>query len=267
MSWKYAPAAALVLAASIPATAQDAVVTVFGTELATRPADPEPQESYGFNPNRSVITVPEWEGADSFTAWSQEHPGYLTAKSETMFVYAPLEFDNGVQVTRVCLDVQDASTTRSVTLIVGAFESGGAGAQPAFVPMETVTTGDAPAPGFTQICANVDPAITIRTSADINGGGGEHTVQYWVGAVQSKGSTTAIGPAVVTWRRTLSPGPATPTFLDVPPTSRFYRFVEALAASGVTTGCGAGRFCPDEPLTRGEAAVFVAGALGMYWPN
>ncbi len=68
----------------------------------------------------------------------------------------------------------------------------------------------------------------------------------------------------VKWRRQVSAAPATATFADVPTTHAFFRFVEALAASGITGGCGSGNFCPDNPITRGQMAVFLASALGLH---
>jgi hypothetical protein len=68
----------------------------------------------------------------------------------------------------------------------------------------------------------------------------------------------------VWWRRTVS-APFAQTFNDVPSDHPFYQFVEALAASGITVGCGSGNFCPDSPLTRGQMAVFLAKALGLHW--
>jgi hypothetical protein len=67
--------------------------------------------------------------------------------------------------------------------------------------------------------------------------------------------------------RIVSDPPATPTFGDVPVSHPFYQFIEALAASGITGGCGGGSYCPDNPLTRGQMAVFLAKALGLHWPN
>jgi hypothetical protein len=52
----------------------------------------------------------------------------------------------------------------------------------------------------------------------------------------------------------------------VPTNHPFFQFVEALAASGITAGCGNGNFCPDAPLTRGQMAVFLSKALGLHWP-
>ena len=33
--------------------------------------------------------------------------------------------------------------------------------------------------------------------------------------------------------------------------------IEALAVAGITRGCGLGRFCPDDPVTRGQMAAFI----------
>jgi S-layer homology domain len=71
----------------------------------------------------------------------------------------------------------------------------------------------------------------------------------------------------VYWRRTVSPAPGQPTFNDVPTNHPFFQFVEALAASGITAGCGNGNFCPDAPLTRGQMATFLSKALGLHWDH
>lgn len=39
--------------------------------------------------------------------------------------------------------------------------------------------------------------------------------------------------------------------------------INSLAAAGVTTGCGAGRFCPAANVSRGEMATFLVRALGL----
>ena len=50
------------------------------------------------------------------------------------------------------------------------------------------------------------------------------------------------------------------TFLDVPPSHLFYDFVEILAANGVTGGCAPSYYCPDNPVTRAQMAVFLLKA-------
>jgi len=58
--------------------------------------------------------------------------------------------------------------------------------------------------------------------------------------------------------------PATPTFTDVPASHGFYGAIEALYADGYITGCSASpmRFCPDDDLTRAQAAVLATRLIG-----
>jgi uncharacterized repeat protein (TIGR01451 family) len=53
------------------------------------------------------------------------------------------------------------------------------------------------------------------------------------------------------------PACVTPMFSDVPCTSPFARWVNELAARGITGGCGGGNFCPTAPVTRDQMAVFL----------
>ena len=65
---------------------------------------------------------------------------------------------------------------------------------------------------------------------------------------------------------------ATSDFDDVPPTNVFYSDISWMADAGVTKGCGATRFCPDDLVTREQMSAFMhrlavnrvvdAGSLG-----
>jgi hypothetical protein len=57
------------------------------------------------------------------------------------------------------------------------------------------------------------------------------------------------GPAYV-------PPPCTGIFADVPCSSSFAVWIEQLFNEGVTGGCGGGNYCPANPNTRGQMAVF-----------
>jgi hypothetical protein len=50
-------------------------------------------------------------------------------------------------------------------------------------------------------------------------------------------------------------------FDDVRGTHR--RAINALAEAGITRGCAPGRFCPHDPVNRGEMAAFLQRALGL----
>jgi hypothetical protein len=63
--------------------------------------------------------------------------------------------------------------------------------------------------------------------------------------------------------------PQTGTFPDVPPTHFAFNHVEAIVAIGITKGCQADNpatpanealFCPDNTVTRGQMAAFIARA-------
>jgi hypothetical protein len=47
------------------------------------------------------------------------------------------------------------------------------------------------------------------------------------------------------------------TFSDVPVTHWAYDYIETLAASGITGGCGNGKYCPDDSVSRAQMAVFL----------
>jgi S-layer homology domain len=58
-----------------------------------------------------------------------------------------------------------------------------------------------------------------------------------------------------------APPPGSGTrFSDVPPGSFALDWIEDLADSGITAGCGANRYCPDHPVTRAQMAVFLLKA-------
>jgi hypothetical protein len=85
--------------------------------------------------------------------------------------------------------------------------------------------------------------------------------------VGSGGGSTKFRRAVAYYHLQVSPAPGTATFNDVPTDNPYFQFVEAVYAAGITAGCGGGDFCPDSPVTRGQMAVFLAKALGLYSPT
>ena len=79
------------------------------------------------------------------------------------------------------------------------------------------------------------------------------------------GNTREFKSVSLYWARQVSPAPATQTFNDVAPADFGYQYIEALAASGITGGCGGGNYCPNGTLTRAQMAIFLSKALGLYW--
>ena len=130
------------------------------------------------------------------------------------------------------------------------------------------------------------PTVTLLASADTFGSGGSYfgfkplndykvnnrdcgysvRVIFIQPDVECRDDRLQVRKVQVSWIRQVSPAPAVATFADVPTSHPQFQFIEALAKSGITGGCGGGSFCPDTPLTRGQMAVFLAKGLGLAWP-
>jgi hypothetical protein len=62
------------------------------------------------------------------------------------------------------------------------------------------------------------------------------------------------------WGSTPYTAPTTQKFVDVPPGSFGYTEIQELAALGITNGCAANMFCPNDNITREQMAVFIINA-------
>lgn len=62
----------------------------------------------------------------------------------------------------------------------------------------------------------------------------------------------------------LPPACSTPLFNDVPCASVYSRFVNELFRRGVTSGCGGGNYCPSDPVSREQMAVFLAATFSLH---
>jgi hypothetical protein len=60
-----------------------------------------------------------------------------------------------------------------------------------------------------------------------------------------------------------TPPPCQGDFPDVPCPSQFANWIEQLAAEGITGGCGGGNYCPNDPNTRGQMAVFLVKTFSL----
>ena len=120
-----------------------------------------------------------------------------------------------------------------------------------------VCSGDVNAPGLGSAFADLAPdAATVNDSSNT-----------WSLYAQTNvgDGTVKIAGVIVGYVLQVSPAPVAATFADVPTSHPYYRFIEALAKSGVTVGCGGGNFCPDHVITRQEVATWLARALGLQW--
>ena len=62
------------------------------------------------------------------------------------------------------------------------------------------------------------------------------------------------------------PASSCTTFADVPPGSFACAWIEQMVVEGITSGCGGGNFCPNNPVTRAQMAVFLIRTFDLPAP-
>jgi hypothetical protein len=169
-----------------------------------------------------------------------------------------LNLPNGAILDSLQLEACDDSATGEILfgLTAGA-APGGAAANVSPV----AGTGSAATPG----CA----FFTVAPSAPLTIDNLNKSVWLFMAWAGDFTSAVRVTGFRVFYRLQVSPAPLTASFNDVPTTHPFFQFIEALKASGITGGCQGSPlpplFCPDNPVTRGQMAVFLAKALGLQW--
>ncbi len=182
---------------------------------------------------------------------------------------ASLHLPSGAKIVSLELDSYDSSDQAAVFLSLWRCDYSGrscsdsyptAGAGPAdCATTGYVCSGKAFSGGNSRQVADLTPDdVTVNNLDETYG---------LVAVTGSSGSSQEIGGAVVGYVLQVSQPPAMPDFTDVPASHPFYQFIEALYRAGITAGCNASplMYCPDRPITRGEAAVLIAVALGLQF--
>ena len=160
----------------------------------------------------------------------------------------------GAKITAITFDYCDTNITFGVTGYLEQVDEP-AGANLTAYPSSGVSSSGTPG------CASMGADLTSYNIVINN-----LTKSYWVRvALDTADLTTKLRGATVFYRLQVSPAPVIATFSDVPTSHLFFQYIEALAAAGITAGCGGGNYCPDSPVTRGQMAVFLARALGLHW--
>lgn len=177
---------------------------------------------------------------------------YLVA-TPNFTVQAPLYLPSGAVIDHFELDGCDADATARIAAELYRCSGGICSS----APFGVAQTTDLATPGCTTLSSAVD-ALTVDNLANY------YFVQV---SLTVAGNTVSFRAVRVFYKLQVSAGPAVATFGDVPTTAPQFRFVEALAAAGITAGCGGGNFCPNDPITRGQMAVFLSAALGLHFPN
>ena len=184
---------------------------------------------------------------------------YATSVVPDQFI-APIHVPSGALLTYLELDYYDGTSVGQAWATLAVCDGTTENCQGFAGPCSNgalVCSGDPDANGFSFDYEGLGSYGIVIDNA-------EHRYILTAGNSTADG-TTAISQVMIGYVRQVSPAPPTATFADVPTSHPFFQFVEALVASGVTSGCGNGNYCPNAPLTRGQMAVFLAKALGLQW--
>jgi S-layer family protein len=199
-----------------------------------------------------VVDAWDMQVSDSGTTWTKlpNLNRYISNAGGGFFV-AGVHLPEGALVTTIELEGCDDSVEAGVIAELIRVQAG-----TQFV-LATAFSSSVSTPGCAHFAADLAAPETIN-----------NTSRYVVVALnESADGATSIGAVRVFYRLQVSPAPGQPTFSDVPGSDPAFQFIEALAGSGITSGCGGGKYCPDAPLTRRQMAVFLSKALGLDWPQ
>ena len=203
--------------------------------------------------NEAVYEILAWEFAAGTTATFSAGPeeAMRSVTSPATQILAPVHLPTGVQITGIELTGCDDSATDDM----GASLDFCADPDAACEIIASVATSGQPGCGFFDTSVAEGPVIANAA--------GTYLVSVQIGG----GTALRFRNVRLFYKKVISPAPLTATFADVPTTDLAFRAIEALAASGITSGCGPGQFCPTVTVTRAQMALFLARALGLFWPN
>jgi hypothetical protein len=229
---------------------------VEGAAIVTSGAAP----NYGITAN-TYWTMSAWDALpidSTFTyAYAFDVNGGMgitrTNASGSVWIHIPLHLPSGALLTKIEFNYCDTGTATFFSFLFRQPKNGAV----VFTPL--ITSSGTPG------C--VVETATLATPLTIDNDGNSYFLEINMGG--NTDSTIIFDSARAGYVLQASPAPATASFNDVPTTHPFFQFIEALKASGITGGCQASPplYCPDNPVTRGQMAVFLAKALGLHWPN
>ena len=250
-------ALAALLLAGASAASGSGDVEIRGVVLRPPPRDARP-EAYGTTALTMVKVAASRCAPIGGTTASIAAEDYVQPTSGPGYFDCPLNLPAGARPIRVDVLTHDINDAAAVTAAFVYCPNQVPGLACNAAGMAS-SVGTLAAPLDGKFSVDVSPyALTVDKSANL----------YFVRVVVPvTGGSLRFRDVDVYYRLQISGAPATPTFGDVPASHTYFKAIEALAASGITGGCGNGNFCPANYVTRGEVAILFARALGLNFPN
>jgi S-layer homology domain len=262
--WKVSAAALMLAAAALRAdderrpTNQEQLKQFHESWVAAgRPAPASVQPKWGTN-SLEVLNVHAYtfQANTSSNLIMDDGNGYRFFGDEAVpYMAAPVVLPAGVKIGAMQISHCSANAGDIVVALYdnGEGGSGGGGG--------TIVAGPIATPAGCGVYGEFAPGNTYAGTL----GHPLYLVVYFAGG-QTDGSAR-FNNVSVWYQRQVSPAPAQASFCDVPTSDFGFQYIEALAASGITGGCGQGNYCPDQPVNRRQMAIFLAKALGLHWSD
>jgi hypothetical protein len=267
--------AILVLVAGLAMTASPAGIQhpeapfpgVEGLPAITGPTSPD---AFGGNQQYTVFHASRFMPWDGSSNPIYHTYGYIRPGAEGEGYWAQADLPAGAEIIAVMWHVyDDTATGRFLVLQLARYQAARGGTLPDEQSIQDQNTGLGDTPGYQLLNSTDGLPVTVRSYEDIDGVGGSDYTAYTLNVV-TEGTPLIdlrLFGATVVWNRIISPAPGSATFPDVDPSFWAFQEIEALAASGITTGFPDGTFRPTAAVTRAQMATFLARALGLHWPQ
>ena len=232
------------------------------TDLLTQPVSaqvsafsPTPRTFGIASETAHVIGASEFDPDSDAATW--EYTMSRTLKFASSLLVASVRLPAGAVVNRVELESCDINAFSEVAFALLLAR---------ILPTGQLQVINATGAGSTGIAATPGCGfVSVTPSAQFNPLVIDNATTTYRILVSAPDAATAFAAVRVYYTLQVSPAPSVATFSDVPTSHPFFQFVEALVASGITVGCGGGLYCVNNPITRGEMAVFLGKALGLHF--
>jgi hypothetical protein len=218
-----------------------------------------PNSGVGLSNHNLSINGDSFTPTDSTFGWALTfvngvHIKYATSGTPSYF-HASFDLPSGAVLDAVALEIYDNSLSSDINFFV--YRCDGSTALTSCTNIGQGNSSGASTTGYyiytpslNEVIDNLNRSYFIEVNA-----GNDHTGNLgW-----RRGN--------VYYHLQVSPAPGSSDFGDVPTSSPQFQFIEALFHAGITAGCGSGNFCPNQAVTRGQMAVFLSKALGLWFPN
>jgi hypothetical protein len=235
-----------------PGTEANQLQTVRSREFGT-PVNVMQIPAAAFHPEHTV-------GAD----WDYQANMYWgpNPSNTGAYAWAPLFLPSGARIVYLDLYYNDTSASDMTVYLRKTSGENTTPMSPTYSSITSVSSTGTAGYGYA-INAFLGISHTVNNNARYSADGGRYILEAHFPAFTG----LSFSGVDVWWYRQISPAPTTATFTDVPTTVSYFQNVEALAASGITAGCGATTYCPTAPVTRAQMAIYLSKALGLHWDH